>query len=466
MSPKELADEQSKVIFENDDVMFIEIYGYQAMEYYGSEYLNRTYKPNKLRGGDLYLVIDKKGDNNYQIFEPKRGNVEIEDFDGKMKEYYEIIKKYPPLEKILIDLITINTPYGMLLTIKNGVDVDRWRLRDIDDCFGHAVFNSKTPGKSMINLLFDESEFFGFFKFSEGDDDKGILESIFGSRYGGYYGYDIYDSDTIDYDWKEGYILRNINDENEQLLTKIVTIVSPALLKFKDDQDKYYESVSKFLDDNFSGEAENMKDEYKDLLNNGADEKIKKFAISDIGDPFRDYGVIVKGDKYFSNYVTTVNVLLALYGMTGVDKNASIKDLFEKLGKSLDLNIGNYNEIGRESYEIDEEKWNDVVKSNLEEILEYIEENPEQFEGTKKYGEILQAIDNMGYNMGEMYPLPFDNKKRFRIEDVNKDNYRINLIHFDGIKGEKRSYSLEEFNNYLQSPELFESLVKKLKKML
>ena len=466
MTPKELADEQSKVIFENDDVMFIEIYGYQAMEYYGSEYLNRTYKPNKLRGGDLYLVIDKKGDNNYQIFEPKYGNVEIEDFDGKMKEYYEIIKKYPNLEKILIDLITINTPYGMLLTIKNGVDVDRWRLRDVDDCFGSVVFNSKNPGKSMISLLFDESNFFGFFEFKDGDYDKGILESIFGSRYGGYYGYDIYDSDTIYYDWKEGYILRNINDENEQLLTKIVTIASPALLKFKDNQDKYYESVSKFLDDNFSGVGEYMKDEYKDLLNNGADKRIKESAISDIGDPFRNYGVIVKGDKYFSNYVTTVNVLLALYGMTGVDKNASIKDLFGKLGKSLDLNIGNYNEVGRESYEIDEEKWNDVVKTNLEEILEYIEENPEQYEGTKKYGEVLQTLDKMGYNMGEQYPLPFDNKKRFRIEDVNKDNYRINLIHFDGIKGEKRSYSLEEFNNYLQSPELFESLVKKLKKML
>jgi hypothetical protein len=446
--------------------MFIEIYGYQAMEYYGSEYLNRTYKPNKLRGGDLYLVIDKKGDNNYQIFEPKYGNVEIEDFEGRMKEFGDVTKKYPNLEKILIDLVTINTPYGMLLTIKNGVDVDRWRLRDVDDCFGSVVFNSKNPGKSMISLLFDKSNFFGFFEFKDGDYDKGILESIFGSRYGGYYGYDIYDSDTIYYDWKEGYILRNINDENEQLLTKIVTIASPALLKFKDNQDKYYESVSKFLDDNFSGEVENMKDEYKDLLNNGADEKIKKFAISDIGDPFRDYGVIVKGDKYFYNYVTTVNVLLSLYGIIGVDKNASLKELFEKLGKSLDLNIGNYNEIGRESYEIDEEKWNDVVKSNLEEILEYIEENPEQYEGTKKYGEVLQAIDKMGYNMGEQYPLPFDNKKRFRIKDINKDNYRINLIHFDGIKGEKRSYSLEEFNNYLQSPELFESLVKKLKKML
>jgi hypothetical protein len=466
MTPKELADEQSKVIFENDDVMFIEIYGYQAMEYYGSEYLNRTYKPNKLRGGDLYLVIDKNGDNNYQIFEPKHGNVEIEDFDGRMKEFVDVIKKYPDLEKILIDLVTINTPYGMLLAIKNGIDVDRWRLRDIDDCFSKVVLNQKNPGKSMIELSFDESEFFDFFEFTNGDWDKKILSSLFGGRYGGYYGYDIYDSDTIYYDWKEGYILRNINDENEQLLTKIVTIASPALLKFKDNQDKYYESVSKFLDDNFNGEAENMKDEYKDLLNNGADEKIKKFAISDIGDPFRDYGVIVKGEKYFSNYVTTVNVLLTLYKMMGVDKSATLKELFEKLGKSLNLNIGNYNEIGREAYEIDEERWNDVVKSNLEEILEYIEENPEQFEGTKKYGEVLQAIDKMGYEIGSDYPLPYDRKKIFRIDDINKENLRI-ILSYNGDKGfERRTYSLEEFNNFLQSPELFESLVKKLKKML
>jgi hypothetical protein len=465
MSPKELADEQSKVIFENDDVMFIEIYGYQAMEYYGSEYSNRTYKPNKLRGGDLYLVIDKKGDKNYQIFEPKYGSVEIQDFDGKMKEFDEIIKKYPDLEKPLLNLITINTPYGMLLQIKNGIEIDRWKLRDADDCFSTAVFNQKNPGKSMIELSFDESEFFDFFEFTDGDLDKKILTSLFGGRYGGY-GYEIYDSSWGYEEWKEGYILRNINDENQELLKKIITIASPSILSFKEDEYKYYQSISKFLSDNFSRESGNITDNYLEQLNEGADKKIKNLAISELGDPFRNYGVIVKGNKYFRNYVTTVSILMSLYSLTGTDKNKSIKELFEKLGKSLDLNVGSYDEVGREAYEIDEESFNDVVKTNLEKVLEEIEENPEKYEGTRKYGEILQSLDKMGYEIGRYYSLPYDNKKNFRIDGINKENLRIILSYNDGKGFERRTYSLEEFNNFLQSPELFESLVKKLKKML
>jgi hypothetical protein len=201
-------------------------------------------------------------------------------------------------------------------------------------------------------------------------------------------------------------------------------------------------------------------------LNEGADKKIKNLAISELGDPFRNYGVIVKGNKYFRNYVTTVSILMSLYSLTGTDKNKSIKELFEKLGKSLDLNVGSYDEVGREAYEIDEESFNDVVKTNLEKVLEEIEENPEKYEGTRKYGEILQSLDKMGYEIGRYYSLPYDNKKNFRIDGINKENLRIILSYNDGKGFERRTYSLEEFNNFLQSPELFESLVKKLKKML
>lgn len=465
MTPKELADQQSEVIFENDNVLFIEILGYNAMEYYGSEYLKRNYRSTKGRGGDLYLIIDKKGDKNYQIFEPKYGNAEIEDFDGKIYDFGDVIKYHPDITLQVINITATNTPYGVLLQIKNGIEYDKWKLRSIDDNFGNIVFNAKNPAKSMIELIFDESEYFGFFEYTEGDWDKKILEGLFGGRYGGY-GLDIYDSDTIYYDWKEGYILRNFNDENKQLLEKIITIASPSILTFKNDEDKYYESVSSFLTDNFYGESDNIQTEYQDQLNKGADKRIKEFAISDIGDPFRNYGILVKGEKYFRNYVTTVNVLLALYGITGVDKTSSLKELFESLGKSLDLNIGNYNEIGRESYDIDEESFNDVVKTNLERVLDEIEENPEKYERTRKYGEILQSLNKMGYEIGRYYSLPYDKKKTFKIEGVNKENFRIILFYNDGRGFERRTYSLEEFNNLLNSPELFEELVRKLKKLL
>lgn len=466
MSPKELAEEQSETIFENDNVKFIEILGYQAMEYYGSEYLNQSYKPNKGIGGNIFLVIDKKGDKNYQIFEPRYGQPQIQDFDGKIWDFGDVIKHHPDIALQVINLIASNTPYGILFKIKNGVEVDKWQLRDADNCFGSLVFNQKNPAKSMIELTFDESEFFGFFEFTEGDWDKRILESLFGGRYGGY-GMEIFDNDWAYYEWKEGYIIQNINDENKKLLEEILIQASPTILDFKDnDNEKYYSNIAEFLSDNFKREADNITYEYQEQLNEGADEKIKEYAISDIGDPFRNYGVILKGDRYFTNYVTTISVILSLYNITGVDKTSSITELFEALGKSLDLNIGSYNEIGHESWDIDEEKYNEVVKTNLENILVEIAENPEKYEGTRKYGEILQSLDKMGYEIGRYYSLPYDNKKSFIINGINKENFRIILSYNDGKGFERRTYSLEEFNNFLQSPELFESLVKKLKKML
>ena len=465
MSPKELAEEQSETIFENDNVKFIEILGYQAMEYYGSEYLNQSYKPNKGRGGNIFLVIDKKGDKNYQIFEPRYGQPEILDFDGKIWDFGDVIKHHPDITLQVINLTASNTPYGILTQIKYGKQVDRWDLRDSDSCLSKIVFNEKNPGKSMIELQFDESEYFGFFEFTEGDWDKGILKGLFGGRYGGY-GLEIFDNDWVYYEWKEGYIIRNINNENEKLLEKILIQASPTILDLKDkDSDKYYSGIAEFLGDNFSREADNITDEYQEQLNEGADKKIKEYAISDIGDPFRNYGVFVKGNTYFTNYMTTVNILLSLYSITG-DKTVSIPEMFENLGKSLDLNVGNYNEIGRESWDIDDEKWNDVVKTNLERILEDIAENPEKYEGTRKYGEVLQALNKMGYDIGKFYKLPYNKSDSFRITNVNKETLRITLEHFIGNEGTVKSYSLEEFNNFLNSPELFESLVRKLKKML
>jgi len=466
MSPKELAEEQSETIFENDNVKFIEILGYQAMEYYGSEYLNQYYRDKKSRGARVYLIIDKKGEKNYEIFEPKYGQPQIQDFDGELYDFGDVIKDHPNIALQVINLTASNTPYGILFKIKNGVEVDKWQLRDVDDCFSDLVFNGKNPAKSMIDLTFDESEFFGFFEFTEGDYDKGILESLFGGRYGGY-GLEIFDSDWVYYEWKDGYMLQNINDENQKLLEKILIQASPTILNLKGKgDDEYYSSISKFLDDNFSRDVDNITSEYQEQLNEGADKRIKKYAISDIGDPFKNYGVFLKGNSYFTNYVTTANIILSLYSISGVDKTSSIKELFEQLGKSLDLNIGNYNEIGHESYDIDDEIWNDVVKTNLENILERIDANPEKYEGVRKYGEVLQTLNKMGYEIGKFYKLPYNKSDSFRIKDVNKENLRITLEHFIGDEGTVKSYSLEEFNNFLNSPELFEHLVRKLKKML
>jgi hypothetical protein len=111
-------------------------------------------------------------------------------------------------------------------------------------------------------------------------------------------------------------------------------------------------------------------------------------------------------------------------------------------------------------------KFQETVKESFDKILEEIFDDPEKYEGARKYDEVLQTLNKMGYEIGKFYKLPYNKSDSFRIRDVNKENLRITLDHFIGDEGTVKSYSLEEFNNFLNSPELFESLVRKLKKML
>jgi hypothetical protein len=314
----------------------------------------------------------------------------------------------------------------------------------------------------MIELHFDESEFFEFFKFKNGSDDRNVLNYIFN----GAYGYEIYNDDWSYYEWKEGYILKMINDENEKLLNKIINYVSPDILQYqKNDTDKYFQNAADFLYDNFYSEISSIIDNLQEELNENSENSIKEAAIEDIGDPFNDFGIFVKGDTYFNTYMTTVTILLRLFELYG-EVNFTLPELFEKLGNDLNYRIGNYYEIGRDTYDFNQEKFQETVKESFDKILEEIFDDPEKYEGARKYDEVLQTLNKMGYEIGKFYKLPYNKSDSFRIRDVNKENLRITLDHFIGDEGTVKSYSLEEFNNFLNSPELFESLVRKLKKML
>ena len=463
MTPKELADKQSEIIFEDGKVLFIKVKGYDAMDYYASERLKGEY--NKFnRYGDIYLIVDKDGDNSYLINQVRNGGTDLIDFDGMRGNFTDVISDYPQLQSKLVEFIKPENAYEMLLLIKAGKKVDRWDLKSTDDCMVGITYNDKNPGKSMIQLQFREEEYFNFFEFEEGQYDKSILESIFG---GGYYGYSfsIIDSYYAYDEWKEGYLLHNLNAENYKRLEDIVKFLSPDIsnLKTKDDE-KYRVNIAKFLDSNFEWFGDRLREEYTELRNDYAEKKVEETAIKDIADVFQQYGVF-RNKGVFTYYVSTVNVILSLYSMTQ-NKTATILELFEELGKEMDLGVGNYNEVAMEAYNWDGNKFNEVASEQLDKMMEQIEDEPEKFERFKEYGETLAKLDKLGYEIGQQYKLPADETKTFRIEEIRKDDSKIILIHWDGMRGQKRSYTYEEFVNYLQSPELFETIVKRLKRIV
>ena len=458
MTPKELADKQAKVIFDDDKVLFIKVNGYDAMEYYGPERMTKQY--SSLVGyGDLYLIIDKEGENNYFIQLPRYSSIRLFDFDGMAVNFDDVTEEYPQLETELINLTGGENIYQRLLSIKSGKELDRWDLRSVDDTVSGIKFNKEKPGKSMIMLHFDPEEYVKFFEYEDGESDKSVLTTIYGS---GYYGGGFYDSDSAYYDWKEGYILRNISNENEKLLEQILKLVSPEILKFTKDDDKYWEMASNFLYEFFGSQTSDIKDKYSELKTEWVEEKIRSEVEPIVDNIFLRYGILKK--RSLSMYATTVDMLLNLLRRYNL-KNGTILELFQEMGSQIETGVGNFYEMMHEG-NFDDKKFNEQVKTSFEDILEEIDNNPERFETFRGYSEVLEKLDKLGYEIGKQYPLPNDPKKIFRIDDVTKDTYKIVLVHWDGSKGTRKSYSFEEFVNYLQTPELFENLIRKLRRFV
>ena len=258
MTPKESADIDSEKLFEDDEVLFIRAKGFPAIDYYGGDYLKTNYY--SYRRNTIYLIVGKEKKKSYVILVPEYGSPSVEDYDGKIYDFGDIIKDYPQMEMDVINIAGNDVPYGILRLIKSGKKIDKYDLNKVDECLSNLKFNEKSPGKTMIELIFDVNEYFKFFDFQEDEWDRRILEGIFSSGYGySRYGADIVSEDTVYEDWKEGYTLGSINQENEEMLNTIISFIAPDLIQLKErDSEEFNKEASKLLNDNFGRQADGL----------------------------------------------------------------------------------------------------------------------------------------------------------------------------------------------------------------
>ena len=462
-SPKEIADEGIEVLFEDDEVLLLQIFKRVSMEYYAPQEISRQYQHNVKKN---YLVLSKGDKLSFWLKEPNYGAVYIEGFDGKTYLFDKVINEYPQIAKEIIELTgSDDTTYGMLMMIKFGKKYDRYDLRNLTDKFLWDIeYNEKKPSKSMVVLNFTHDEYFNAFRF-ENDEDRTYLDVALGES--SYHSGNFFIKDY--YEWNEGYVMGGFNDTNMELVKKILKYTHPALLRKNQDSDKFYEEASNFLYETFYYPIDSIITNYFELKNEGVIESLKKEIVEDFADIFQRYGIYREDETPFNNYLTTVNILLSLYDRVEdktiplVSTSKKDKTVFRKLGKTFG-EFGNYTEAIYNYDNMDYNKFEEYVKDELEKILEEIEENPEKY--INKIGKIYDELSKLGYDLNNNYPLPTDNSKSFKIIDIDKDTLRITLYHFDKGTTEKRSYSIDEFKNYISSGELFERLVRKLKKLL
>jgi hypothetical protein len=143
----------------------------------------------------------------------------------------------------------------------------------------------------------------------------------------------------------------------------------------------------------------------------------------------------------------------------------SIKDLIEKLAEkyidaSLRHDIYDYPYRGDG---IDNEAFNREVTTEIEKIIEIIEENPEKYTtNSSENGKLILLLKK--YPLNKVFPID-DERGSFVIDGIKDGRFLLTHIKKNG-ESIKKSFNVEEFNNFLSTGELFENLVRKLKRML
>jgi len=203
-------------------------------------------------------------------------------------------------------------------------------------------------------------------------------------------------------------------------------------------------------------------DEVGEIISDWVDEQnicrtkgSKEWVEGEVCDYFNEYGIIRQ--DCFSNYYTTVGILLSLYNMVK-DKTFNLNEVLKDIGHRTS-NIGGWDENRWEvdCVDFDEESFNKNVEYQLDKILGKLEDS-EDFIDVYEYSEIYDRISKeFRFN----YRYHTKSGREFFIRKLDPSNNKIIVQVFKKEGGmEERSYTEEEFNNFLVSPELFEGFIR------
>lgn len=436
-----------KIIFEDEDWLIVEPFDYDSYVYHAPDGMKSRW--NEFRDGDVYFIIDKlfqraSGLKTYGVF-VEDGSITFYWHTGKKvnkkKNFYE---EFPPeIVEQIDNLLPPSRVYDLLFRLASGEDISPRMLEDSDELIHSVKINKTNPRKSFVKIYFyDEDDYIDLFEL---DDNDKWLYNIVNSPYDSY---EFYDSSSGYQDWIEGYLLTWFNTENKEKLKLICGLLYPYLKDFYDEE-KVSEVLTD-LDDKF-GEISNIYDDYITELNYCKNRAIKDWINSDLCGIFNKYGLIedVCGKKYY----TVVNLLLYMYRQVG-DKTLTLSQLFSELMSNKEFGGWYEYMYDIDCKDFDDESFQRSVSNNLDTIYEKIEES-EEFSNVSEYSRIFQKVTSK-------YPIDTNSKtkygKSFKVIKINPFDNKIHVaVDTGGGRGEQRSYTEEEFENFLISPELFEN---------
>jgi len=450
---------RSDILFQDDLYTFLECVNGECVKYYVPYDISRTIFNlwDDDRDSQVFFITNKNFGKTIPHVDTIviEGNGFIRTFDDTNEiTINELIKNYPSeIAKILIEKFQTNDTYEALQRIANGFEYDKYQLRRIDDSIDSVTFNKGNPAKSMIRLTFDTQEYLRIFYEKDRNDYYDDVDFIMMLIGRGYSDYQFNDYSQAQQDWDEGYIHRNFNQENMAKFDRIGQFIMPSI--FSKDVEEGRVALCERLQSSFKREVENIIDSYYDVEEEARRDGIIEDVQSSFANSFERFGIYNPSGEGFRNFVTTVQILINLYDKYEM-KGFSITQLLRTIVSKNNLWGDSYQENMYDYYgTFDGEEFNRVVSSNLDNIVEKMEDE-DFFVDVEGYKKLLELVSK--YSINKWHSLSHTPHKKFRIEDIDEKTNTIVVVvnNTKTYKTDKRSYNIDQFNNFLHSPELFE----------
>lgn len=450
------AKSQAERIYEDDEVLVIKPKSHAASCYYGSNTKwctttagNTNYFEKYMRSGVLYYFINKKSNEKYALYRNTDNKTnEVYNSQDNLVKLEELREKFPNQNDLIDQLVGANQFIKSLREFSKGV-IDERELKESDDSI-RKVDTYRPLGQSEVFIQFEkEEQFFKALDLSE--DDIWFLNMITGS----YSDYEFMDYYTVEEDYKNGYILSNLNKENLEKVKTISKLILPEY-EFDIGNEEFEIKLNATLQFLFEKQIDNILYEYVSYKNSEMMDFARESVRKEINEALEScgYEMVTQWDEIKTTVANMVmwSTQLELYRVDAIS-------LFNQILEYKRITLGGWAENTYEfqnSDYFDDGGFNREVERNLDAILEIIEDDMESEDGSlKNFIEMSTRILDK-FKINKWYKLPKDDTVRFKIESFDRDDTKIVVMLERGFNMKRLKLSEENFRNLLYQPELFD----------
>lgn len=340
--------------------------------------------------------------------------------------------------------------YDLLLDVKKGNYPD-WRYSSYDDLLDDIRFNDKSPGSSIVTIVFEDyEEYFKLFEDLTEDDISQLSRHMLSNH-----GYGDYDSWSSGDDWSEGYLYNYyFDDVNKEKIDKVANI----LMKEPNSESELH--IMSTISDAFSDYTSSIMGEYNETYERCKLDAIEKEILDEFGNLFSFLGIREVSPLY--KYKTSVNGLLKLFKVIG-NETQTITELFKSIIKKFNMQKNSdYSDLYYETecHDFDMESFNKNAGYYVDKMLEDAQDS-DKYADIAEYLKIKDKI-NTEFGFNRWNTLKRDSNLRFQILDIDTKTNKL-IVHVSTEnKAETRSMTYDELMRFDGQHELFNE-VRKIK---